>query len=84
MLSSRIYPRMPQFNTEFAIRAIADTLQENLRGKDLLSCSAEISRFGPIFQSPVLVNFTFSREVSFCGKRMLLAATFPDSTQSIR
>jgi hypothetical protein len=37
-----------------------------------------------IHYSRVLLNFTESREVSFGGKRMLLAATFPDSTQSIR
>ena len=114
MLSSRIYPWMPQFNTELVIRANADTLQENLRGKDLLGHSAKkaknrhiaglegrascavrvrpradppllsVLRFQRLHPSRALRNFTLSREVSFGGKRMLLAATFPDSTHSIR
>jgi hypothetical protein len=36
------------------------------------------------YRSAVLLSFTVSREVSFGGKRMLLAATFPHSMQSIR
>ena len=85
MLSSRIYPGSPQFNTELAIRANAERRTGDLPGElPTQSCAKMKKKLVKYYHSGTLLNFTLNRDVSLGGNRILLAATLPDSTQIMR